>query len=110
MNNHIYTYYITFVNNLLFKNLIKKEEGFKSDDWRSTDNLEKAGYLLKRIDIQGSKLEIKVSYDDKADSLQPEGYAAQYYFETVTRAQRYIIKACLGNHAPVSDSFFSHYS
>jgi len=62
---------------------------------------EKAGYLLKGTDTQGSSLEIKVRYDDKADSLRlegykdgaldmvfeysktPDGYAAQYYYEAV---------------------------
>jgi hypothetical protein len=62
---------------------------------------EKAGYLLKGTDTEGSALEIKVSYDDKADSLRlegykdgaldflfeysktPDGYAAQYHYEAV---------------------------
>lgn len=62
---------------------------------------EKEGYLLKGTDTKGSKLEIKVRYDDKADSLRlegykddvldmvfeysktPDGYAAQYHYETV---------------------------
>ncbi len=67
---------------------------------------EEAGYLLKGTDTQGSELEIKVRYDDKADSLQleghkdgaldfffeysrmPEGYVAQYYYETVTHMEK----------------------
>lgn len=62
---------------------------------------EKAEYLLKGTDTQGSSLEIKVRYDAEADSLRlegykdgaldrifeysktPDGYAAQYHYETV---------------------------
>lgn len=67
---------------------------------------EKTGYLLKGTDTQGNKLEIKVMFDDKADSLRlegykdgtldflfeysrmSEGYAAQYYYETVTHMDK----------------------
>ncbi len=60
------------------------------------------GYLLKGTDTKGSRLEIKVRYDETADSLRlegykdsafallfeyskmAEGYAAQYHFVTVT--------------------------
>jgi predicted small lipoprotein YifL len=63
---------------------------------------EKEGYLLKGTDTQGNSLEIKVRYDDNADSLRlegykdgnldmvfeysktPDGYAAQYHYETIT--------------------------
>ena len=62
---------------------------------------EREGYLLKGTDTQGSKLEIKVRYDAKTDSLRlegykdgaldmvfeysktPDGYAAQYHYEAV---------------------------
>ncbi len=62
---------------------------------------EKEGYLLKGTDTKGRALEIKVRYDDKADSLRllgyrdgalemlfeysktPDGYAAQYQYEAV---------------------------
>ena len=67
---------------------------------------EKEGYLLKGTDNEGSVLEIEVRYDDKANSLRLEsfkdgafdflfeysemleGYAAQYYFETITHLDK----------------------
>ncbi|MCC7571510.1 hypothetical protein KO465_09375 [Candidatus Micrarchaeota archaeon] len=62
---------------------------------------EMGGYLLKGTDTGGSALEIKTRYDGQADSLRlegyqdgnldmvfeysktPDGYAAQYYYETI---------------------------
>lgn len=85
------------------------EAGMLKTAWAKDATLtfdENEGYLLKGTTAKGSKLEIKVRYDAKADSLRlegykdgaldmlfeysrtPDGYAAQYHYETVVKMDK----------------------
>jgi len=77
---------------------------------------EATGYLLKGTGSKGNVLEIKVKFDEKADSLRLEaykdgaldlifeyvaidgGYAAQYYLEAATRYEKFTPVMGLCNH------------